>query len=390
MTSITRTARNASLADLAALLQDQHARKIDVVASASAFTSRNGVIHVNGTEQQLSLDGVTTTAGAYNPTEVFDGHIAEKLDIPVKYVRRMRVERPDLYDATVNGWIHGGSYNREGYQQLAEKDARSFLFRGFKNDDGEVGVARALLSQRYGITDNLDVLMAVLSGVRASGVEIDVQSADLTDRRMYVKIAAPAVATLAPELLKGYRSPYSGNSGDENPTVFAGFIVSNSEVGGGAFTITPRLIVQVCTNGLTLTKDAMRSVHLGGKMEEGVVVWSEDTQQKNLDVITAKARDAVATFLDVEYVKKAVAKLEQAAGVPVSNAAETIEVIGKKLAFSQAEINLTLDHFIKGGQLTAGGIMQAVTSAAQSIEDADAAMEFEAKGVEAMELAAAR
>ena len=35
-------------------------------------------------------------------------------------------------------------------------------------------------------------------------------------------------------------------------------------------------------------------------------------------------------------------------------------------------------HFIRGGQLTAGGVMQAVTSVAQTLDDADAAHEMEA------------
>lgn len=280
---IRTDARNATLSDLAALLQDQHARKIDVVAPATAIRAKNGLIVVSGTEPTLTDDGVTMTAGTYRPTADFDGHVAEKLAIPLAYVRRMRNERPDLYDANVNGLLHGRTKRGANgeVEIIHAPDTRAFMFRGFRDDNGEPGVARALLSDRFGGADHLDALTAVLAGVRTSGVEVDITGCDLTDRRMYVKISAPAVAVLAPDLLKGYRSPYSGNSGDENPTVFAGFIVSNSETGGGAFSITPRLTVQVCTNGLTISKDAMRAVHLGGKLEEGVERWSDDTERKN-------------------------------------------------------------------------------------------------------------
>ena len=41
-------ARNASLADLAALLRDQQARKVDVVAPASAIRARAGQLVVSG------------------------------------------------------------------------------------------------------------------------------------------------------------------------------------------------------------------------------------------------------------------------------------------------------------------------------------------------------
>ena len=57
--------------------------------------------------------------------------------------------------------------------------------------------------------------------------------------------------------------------------VFAGFVITNSETGCGAFTLTPRLVVQVCRNGMTITRDAIRAVHLGERLDEGVVTWSE-------------------------------------------------------------------------------------------------------------------
>ena len=47
-----------------------------------------------------------------------------------------------------------------------------------------------------------------------------------------------------------------------------------------------------------------------------------------------------------------------------------------------------LGHFIRGGQLTAGGVMQAVTSVAQTLDDADAAHELEAQAVRVLDLAA--
>jgi hypothetical protein len=48
-----------------------------------------------------------------------------------------------------------------------------------------------------------------------------------------------------------------------------------------------------------------------------------------------------------------------------------------------------LAHFIRGGQLTAGGVMQAVTSVAQTLDDADAAHEMESQAVRALDIAAA-
>jgi len=58
------TTRHATLADLAALLRDQQARKLDVVAPAAALRSAGARLVIDQSEPQLSADGVTMTAGA--------------------------------------------------------------------------------------------------------------------------------------------------------------------------------------------------------------------------------------------------------------------------------------------------------------------------------------
>ena len=387
------TTRNASLADLATLLTEQQGRKIDVVVPASKLRSENGHLVIEGADPIIEDDGVTDPNGAYLPTRVADEGVADKLGIPLPYVRKMRESRGDLYDANVNGWLHGWTPGEEvgigsHISAAAQPDKRPFLIRCFRGDGGP-GIARAFLSDSYKVIDNLDALTAALDGIRQSGVEINVTGCDLTDRRMYVRVTAPAVQALAPALLERYRSPFSGAAGADNPTVFAGLVLSNSETGGGAFTIVPRLTVEVCSNGMTMTKDAVRAIHLGEKLDEGVIRWSEDTQKKNLELITAKARDAVATFLDVDYMERVIRRLEETAGTPVSDAPTVVEAVAKKLSFSKEQTAGILDHFIKGADLTAGGVMHAVTSFAQTIADADVAADFEAAGVRAMELAAA-
>ncbi len=133
----------------------------------------------------------------------------------------------------------------------------------------------------------------------------------------------------------------------------------------------------------------MRAVHLGGRMDDGVIAWSEDTKRKELDVVTARARDAVATFLNVDYMTKIIAGVEEKAATPVADAAKTVEVVCKQLAFGEERTAAILDVFIRGGQMTAGGVLNAVTAAAQLVPNADEAAEVEAAGIRAMELAAA-
>jgi hypothetical protein len=368
------TTRHATLDDLTRILREQHARKIDVVTRATALRAQGGNLLIEGTEPELGADGVTLTCGTYRPTGACEQGIGDKLGIPVAYLRRMREEHPGLWDVNVGEWLR--------------RDERTFLVRCLRGDTG-TGVARAFLSDGYKRIEHLDVLMAALDGVRESGYPVEVTGCDLSERRMYLHVSCDQVRVMAPLLLAGYRSPFTGASGADNPVIEAGFVITNSETGDGAATVIPRLTAQVCSNGMTITRDAVRAIHQGERLDEGLITWSADTSDKVLAVLTAKTRDAVRTFLDPAYVQRAVRAMEKDAGHPVTDPAEAIKVISSQLRFTDAQAATILSHFIRGGDLTAGGVMHAVTSAAQVMPDADTAHEMEAASTRALTFAAA-
>jgi hypothetical protein len=373
--------RNASLSQLVDELGEQQTRKVDLIVPARDLWSHRGNVVVRGAgEATLTDTGVTPGNLEFLPSPVFDEGVSSKLSETGRpfsraYLRGLRdTGRTDLIDANINGLLHGNA------DLGVAGDPRKFLVRTFNSGNGGMGLARALLSDSYKTLDNWDVLMAALSGMQAAGLDAHVvRAADLTNRRMYVKIVAPEVQALAPELLKNYRSPFTGNRGADNPTVFAGFVLSNSETGGGAFTITPRLEVEVCTNGMTITEDAVRRTHLGAKLEdEGVVKYSDATLRKNLELITSQTADAVRSFLDVEYMTKVITRVEARAGEPVAKPQDVVQTIVKREAFTKADTDGILDHFIKGGDVTRGGMLNALTSYAQTVENPDRAYAIEA------------
>lgn len=93
------------------------------------------------------------------------------------------------------------------------------------------------------------------------------------------------------------------------------------------------------------------------------------------------------TFLNVEYVKRKLIEIEQKAGREISDPSATIQVVSQRLRFTADEQRAILNHFIIGGDLTAGGVMHAVTSTAQTLVDPEAAFSMEMQGVRAMEIA---
>lgn len=403
--------RHMSLQELLPRLQRQQAAKLDVVASAASVRARDGMIEVFGVTPVVDERGVTVVDGLYQPTAAADGQIADKLAIPVRYLRRMRdSDRLDLYDVNVNGWLHGPAGT-----ELLEPDERSFLLRLFTSGTPhEPGVLRAMVSARYSIIDNLDVLTAVLDGIRDAGAEVEIRGCDLTDSTMHCKVYSPQMSALAPRFLAGYRSAFANPdleaerrrvAGDldrwrpvaaregqgyalgAEPVVFAGFRFSNDETGHHAVRLTPEVVVKICGNGLTLPLFAHSHRHLGERLDTGTVgSWSQDTLRKKLAVITAETRDRVTEWLSPEFFATRIDELEHAAGAPVAQPEKTMEVLSKRLGFRESERAGILAHFISGGQLTAAGVANAVTSYSQTLPDPDRANTLDDLALQAMQL----
>lgn len=385
-----RTLRNSDLRTLVQVLKDQHAAKVDLVVPTNSIRLDAGRLIIDGQELILDDTGVTDPNGAYTTTHVVDQNLADLFGIPVRYIRRMRAEKIGLLDINVNEWA-------------ADATGKSLLriIQGSNVEDPtSMGYVRAILSDRYGFRDHLDTVMSVLQGLREvtvvgdDGVEkrldaSNVTGIDLSDERIYLSVDVPEIKIHAQDLVKNYHF-YDQDSKD-NPFMSAGLVFTNSEVGRGAFQILPRAVVQVCKNGMRRDVDGFRKVHLGGRLQEGSINWSVETQDAANEFVKAQVKDAVKSFLSEGYLTNLRDDLLKDAGVeiPGSNAKETVELVGKKLQYSAAEQDMILDDFMANGQLTSGGILHAVTSATQRIENPDRAFEFEGTAVQAMQLAAA-
>ncbi|QZE10410.1 hypothetical protein SEA_SCOOBYDOOBYDOO_59 [Mycobacterium phage ScoobyDoobyDoo] len=380
----TRTLRNSDLPTLVQVLKDQHAAKVDLVVPTSSIRLEMGRLIIDGQEVILGESGVTDPNGAYNTTHVVDQNLADLFGIPVRYIRRMRAEKVSLLDTNVNEWA-------------ADAEGRSLLriIQGSDvNDPNSMGIVRAILSDRYGFRDHLDTVMSVLQGLRE--VEVDgkrldasnITGIDLSDERIYLAVDVPEIKVHGKELVKNYHF-YDQDSKD-NPFISAGLVFTNSEVGRGAFQILPRAVVQVCKNGLRKDVDGFRKVHLGGRLETGSINWSAETQDAANEFVRAQVKDAVKSFLSEGYLENLRDGLLADAGVeiPGSKVDETIKLVGKKLQYSETEQDMILDDFLRGGQITSGGVLNAVTSMVQRVSDPDRAFELEGTSVAAMQLAA--
>ena len=425
----TAVARGAEFGDILALLNKQQARKVDIVIPGSKLLVRDGMLVVADDVVDMSDEGVTRVGGEYWPTTWFDAHVAERLDIPVAYLRRLRNGREivgtrgrsrtlgprlDLYDSNVNGLFRGNDD--------VPPDVRNFYARLLVPDDQDTnGIAYALMSSKYWRMDNYDAVMATLSGIRKAGIDplsLHIYG-DLSETKLYLHVHAPQVLTAAPELLRNYRSPFDiqGEASkrqvpaytleqrvamgrqwrethrlDEHiqpgsePLVHSGFLITNSEIGQGRWSIQKEIVFLACTNGMTLTAGRFERRHVGSDQEEGQVEWSAETRDAELQWIVSSTADIVADALNPESLENTVTALEQKAGRTVDDPRRTIAVVAQKHLFNKDEEEAILRHFELGQAFTSAGVAQAISSVAQMYEDPDRAHKLTDAAIPAMEL----
>ena len=258
---------------------------------------------------------------------------------------------------------------------------KNYLVRTFRpdNEDGSRGIMRAVLSERYEVINNFDVYMRALKTIREAGISPKVKC-HLSNTTMYVAFTMPQLAVNAKEFVGNYRNPHPGSDSDEIPSkkVYPGFILKNSEVGAAAFSIAPRLIIQVCGNGMIRTKDALRKIHLGSKMDKGVVDFSDDVRKKALELTDLQVKEAVETFVSKEYLYEAIEDvMGSGANEELEHPKEALSNSADELDMTQEEEDELFDFFTRGGSTKRSAIPQAVTAMSQHIEDIDRSFELE-------------
>lgn len=371
--------RHMELKELVEALKVQQASKKDFIVPSSSLSMQDGQLIVNGLRQHgglydtLKEIGIDTVEGdgeilsRFKPLDILHEHISEKLEIPKQYYNKMASIHPALFDHTVTEWFK--------HERNTDKN---YLLRSFNFEDGNV--ARCLVSDRYKVIDNLDILFSVLEAVKKSGLNIKIDRGDITDKKMYLRFICPDVEIQAPELLKNYRVP-GGSDQQGNPGIITGFVISNSETGHGGFTVSPRAVVLACRNGLVRKEDAYRQIHIGGKLEKNHFVdWSKQTEEKNMHLIHSQIMDCVNTFTSKDYLGKMIDHLTEAGQEKLKHPVDATKNVCKAYQMSDKQTDEILNYFIEGGQPTAFGLSQSLTYFAHETEDADLQYEMEVAG----------
>lgn len=331
------------LVNLIGTLNQQQEQKNDIVTKGAKITYRDGQLWIqeNGPE--------FTGFRGYAPTELCHAQIAEKLGIPKGYYDRMMKDYPELLSYNINMW-------------LAKDERIKYLLRTFNVGTENMNIARALLSDRFKILDNWDVLHTALKAIKEMGVKVEITKACVTEKKMYLHVICPEVEQQADAFLREYlkTNDAAGNG------IISGFVISNSEVGLGSFEIRPRAVIVKCNNGLVGTDERFKRVHLGAKMDEGIQ-WSNETKNKNIELVMSQVKDAVRTFLSKDYLGKMIDKVAEANNIKLEHPIDTVQNVCHELGISEEDKRDVLRYFISDGDLNASGIFQAITRKAQEV-----------------------
>ena len=331
-----------SLTELAQEIERQARAKQDYVAD-----TREMRMNIEGAAPVLKVGPNKFTI---RPTA--HSQLATKTGIPTRYYDRMLETNPELLATNVNAWF--------------EREPERRMIRTID------GAARAVLTDRYQRIDNEHIAEVVLP-VLAETPGIRIASAEITDRKLYIKAVNERVRA-------------DVRVGDP---VEAGVLITNSEIGEGAVSISPLVHRLVCLNGMVVPDQKFRRNHVGRRAagDEIYAALSDEAIRADDRAILLKVRDVVRGALDEARFAQTVARLRDAATSPkMDDPVRSIETLAQKTGLLKTETSSILKHLIDGGDLTQYGLLNAVTRAAQDVESYDRSTELEMIGGRVLDL----
>jgi len=274
--------------------------------------------------------------GKWPLTEWAHLQLAEKTGIPKKYYDRMREAGEfKLLADNINTWLRDGK-------------------RLIRILDGKV---RTILSDRYRIIDNYDLVFLALDEFQKKET-IEIYRIDLTETMLYIK----AIDRTLTDTIK------------EQDIVYGGLVIRNSEVGASALRIEPFIFRKVCSNGLILPK-TLKKIHLGRQITEiEDIDWSDETKELEDKAFWSKVRDVIRATFDKQTFQSWVEKLKESTKVEIKKPMEAVNNIVGHLGLSEEQKQKLLMHF---SEPTKYGLINAVTNLASQTKNVDEQIKLE-------------
>lgn len=344
--------KGLSLTELAQRIEGLKTQKQDFIAT----TGSQAKMVVSESKPLMVVNDGVKTLGEFPILGTAHSQIGVHTNIPAPYYNRMLAEQPALLATNVNHWFNANPAPR--------------MVRALK------GHNRAFLSNKYQRVENEEIAQVALPLLLASGMQV--VSCEVTERRMYIQ----AISQKLEAKVEGSR-----RVGD---IVHGGVVISNSEIGQGAVMVSDFDYFLACLNGMMSTK-LMNSSHVGRKIEDNADLWADDTRKADDKAMILKVRDMITAALSPERFEARIAKMSTLTSVKIEGTVQaSVEVLGQKIGATVEETGGILKALIEGGDLSAWGVVNAVTAQAHTAKDYDRAVDFELAGGMLLELPASQ
>jgi hypothetical protein len=278
--------------------------------------------------------------GGFTLTDYAHGQMAAKTKIPEAYYNRiLETNDYNLLAHNINKW-------------LPTEDKRMIRIM-----DGHI---RAILSDRYRILDNYDLVFMALDEFTKANAQV--HKLNLTETHLYLKAVTPK--------LQGEIRP-----GD---IVQGGLIIKNSEVGASRFAVEPFVLRLRCTNGLIISEGYSR-VHLGKRKEEGEFNWSSETINLENQAIWSAVRDVIKDTFDPASFEAVVSKLKGNADTQVKEPVQAVNNVVTAIGLTEDTKAMLLKNFLDEKDYTQWGLTNAITATARQLPEPDLQVKIETK-----------
>jgi hypothetical protein len=348
-----------SIQELTDKLVKQASENRDFLVSPSKFSiDAEGKVNFNAPKR--SGEGEPIDAEFEEVSVFLTNHahrqLGDYVGIPAGYYDRLKDGDPELLATNVNRW-------------LAKQDvSKPRLIR--TNANG----GRAILSNSYRTLDNLEIAITALQAIAETHGEtgLVVETAEITEDRLYIQAVTPRVER---EIKRG-------------DVVQAGFILGNSEIGKGAAFVKRLVKRLVCLNGLIVPDGKYTARHLGRKQDEDSF-YADDTKKADDHAFLLKLRDNILDAVNPEKLEEFSNRALQLTDQRVTgDVVKVVEEVAERINASVSEQAAILRNLISGGDLSAWGVINAVTAEANTAESYDRSVELEAAGGSLLELPA--
>ena len=347
--------------DLTKLMEDmKKARKEDFACPRNKLSLRWRDRHDAPSEDwagySVELDG-DNDGYEFPANDHFINQLAKKWTGMTGYSRMLRdTGQQDLLVHNVN-------------EQLIRSEGTA-LIRTVKK--GSVNRARAILSDKYKIVDDQDVFDVAIPIIGEHGDTFRTLGGRSTDTNTFAKfITREPIATI------GKRE------------MFAGFQLSNSEVGVGSAAFKAIFFDNFCENGCTFGNIELFQasfVHRGAKLQTKFgPVFGDEIKIAETAAIRSAIAEATRKALDTKYHAQIADIIQRGHDRKVTGDVVTVlDEVGKRVGLTEAERDQAKLH-MDGSEAHAYGVQAAITRLAQDSSSYGRRNELEAAGGKVLE-----